>query len=131
MAAGVTCQYLDGSTPAAERTARVDAFQGGAGDVFLISLKAGGVGLNLVAADHVIHLDPWWNPATLAQASDRAHRIGQTRSVTVIRLVAQGTIEEAILALHTAKRDLADDLLAETDAAARLSADDLLTLLRG
>ena len=83
------------------------AFQAGDGDVFLISLKAGGTGLNLTAADYVIHLDPWWNPAVEDQASDRAHRIGQTRPVTIYRLVAADTIEAKILELHAAKRDLA------------------------
>ncbi|HSA47031.1 MAG TPA: DEAD/DEAH box helicase [Candidatus Competibacteraceae bacterium] len=84
---GIVYQYLDGSTPALERKQRVDAFQAGRGDVFLISLKAGGLGLNLTAADYVIHMDPWWNPAVEGQASDRAHRIGQQRPVTIYRLV--------------------------------------------
>ena len=78
---------------------------------FLISLKAGGVGLNLTAADYVIHMDPWWNPAAEDQASDRAHRIGQTRPVTIYRLVTKGTIEEQVVALHHHKRDLAERLL--------------------
>ncbi|MFM2429021.1 MAG: hypothetical protein RLZZ511_234, partial [Cyanobacteriota bacterium] len=81
----ISYQYLDGSTPAKERKKRVDAFQAGEGDVFLISLKAGGTGLNLTAADYVIHMDPWWNPAVEDQASDRAHRIGQQRPVTIYR----------------------------------------------
>jgi len=129
-ARGVSSQYLDGGTPAAEREARVKAFQGGVGDVFLISLKAGGTGLNLTAADHVFHLDPWWNPAAEDQATDRAHRIGQTKPVTVMRLIAEGTIEEAILALHEEKRDLATSLLSEADGAAALSTEQLLGLLR-
>jgi SNF2 family DNA or RNA helicase len=129
-ARGVSMQYLDGQTPPAERQARVEAFQRGEGDVFLISLKAGGTGLNLTAADHVIHLDPWWNPAVEDQATDRAHRIGQTRPVTVSRLVSEGTLEEAILALHAEKRELADSLLSEADGAAALSPDQLLALLR-
>ena len=104
----VAYQYLDGSTPAKERQVRVDAFQSGQGDVFLISLKAGGTGLNLTAADYVIHMDPWWNPAVEDQASDRAHRMGQKRPVTIYRFVCRGTIEERILELHTRKRDLAD-----------------------
>ncbi len=99
-------RYLDGSTPMQERKLRVDAFQAGDGDVFLISLKAGGTGLNLTAADYVIHMDPWWNPAVEDQASDRAHRIGQTRPVTIYRLVAQQTIEEKIVDLHKTKRAL-------------------------
>lgn len=88
--------YLDGRTPARQRQRRVDAFQAGEGELFLISLKAGGKGLNLTGADYVIHLDPWWNPAVEDQATDRAHRIGQTRPVTVYRLVAQRTIEEQL-----------------------------------
>lgn len=128
---GVSHQYLDGGTPARERKARVDAFQRGEGDVFLISLKAGGAGLNLTAADYVIHLDPWWNPAVEDQASDRAYRMGQQRPVTVYRLVAENTIEERIVALHAQKRDLADSLLEGGDASARLDADALLALLRG
>jgi len=127
---GFSVQYLDGQTPPAERQARVEAFQRGEGDVFLISLKAGGTGLNLTAADHVIHLDPWWNPAVEDQATDRAHRIGQTRPVTVSRLVSQGTIEEAILALHAEKRELAASLLSEADGAAALTPEQLLALLR-
>jgi superfamily II DNA or RNA helicase/tetratricopeptide (TPR) repeat protein len=126
----VAYQYLDGGTPAAERKRRVDAFQAGRGDVFLISLKAGGLGLNLTAADYVIHMDPWWNPAVEDQASDRAHRIGQQRPVTIYRLVAQGTIEEKIVALHHQKRDLADRLLEGTEASGRISAEELLELLR-
>jgi SNF2 family DNA or RNA helicase len=126
----ISYQYLDGSTPATERQSRVSAFQSGQGELFLISLKAGGVGLNLTAADYVIHMDPWWNPAVEDQASDRAHRIGQQRPVTVYRLVAAHTIEEKIVALHGQKRDLADSLLEGTEAAARVSADDLLELLK-
>ena len=128
--AGIAFQYLDGSTPARTRSERIAAFQAGQGDVFLISLKAGGVGLNLTAADYVIHMDPWWNPAAEDQASDRAHRIGQTRPVTVYRLVAKGTIEEQIVALHRHKRDLAERLLEGADAPARLDAGELLELLR-
>ena len=126
----VAYQYLDGSTPAKERAKRVAAFQAGQGDVFLISLKAGGVGLNLTAADYVIHMDPWWNPAAEDQASDRAHRIGQTRPVTIYRLVTKSTIEEQIVELHHRKRDLADLLLEGADAPARLNAEELLDLLR-
>ncbi|MDS4032212.1 MAG: DEAD/DEAH box helicase [Candidatus Contendobacter sp.] len=126
----VAYQYLDGSTPANERKRSVDAFQAGRGDVFLISLKAGGLGLNLTAADFVIHMDPWWNPAVEDQASDRAHRIGQQRPVTIYRLVAQGTIEEKIVALHHQKRDLAEQLLEGTGTGGRISAEDLLRLLQ-
>jgi len=126
---GISYQYLDGSTKASDRRKRVQAFQAGEGDVFLISLKAGGTGLNLTAADYVIHLDPWWNPAVEDQASDRAHRIGQQRPVTIYRLVASGTIEEKIVDLHRHKRDLADSLLAGADAGGKLSTDALLDLM--
>ena len=127
---GVTYQYLDGATPMLERKKRVDAFQAGDGEVFLISLKAGGMGINLTAADYVIHMDPWWNPAVEDQASDRAHRMGQLRPVTIYRLVARHTIEESIVDLHKHKRDLADSLLEGSDAAARLSAGDMLNMLQ-
>jgi superfamily II DNA or RNA helicase len=127
----IAYQYLDGSTPPTERQKRIDAFQAGEGDLFLISLKAGGTGLNLTAADYVIHLDPWWNPAVEDQASDRAHRIGQLRPVTVYRLVTEGTVEEKIVKLHEQKRDLADSLLNGTDAGGRMSAEDLLDLIKG
>ncbi len=123
-------QYLDGQTPPKTRQKRIDAFQNGEGDLFLISLKAGGLGLNLTAADYVIHMDPWWNPAVEDQASDRAHRIGQTRPVTIYRLVTADTIEEKIVQLHHAKRDLADSLLEGTDTAHTLTADELIDLLR-
>ncbi len=122
-------QYLDGSTPARDRKSRVDAFQAGQGDVFLISLKAGGTGLNLTAADYVIHMDPWWNPAVEDQASDRTHRIGQQRPVTIYRLVAQHTIEEKIVDLHKHKRDLADSLLEGTDMSGKVSTTELLRLI--
>jgi len=123
--------YLDGSTPSRERDRQVEAFQAGTGDLFLISLKAGGVGLNLTAADYVVHMDPWWNPAVEDQASDRAHRMGQTRPVTIYRLIAKGTVEEPILALHHRKRAIADDLLSGADVAAKLTAEELAELLRG
>ena len=128
---GISYQYLDGSTPVGQRKKRVEAFQAGVGDIFLISLKAGGQGLNLTAADYVIHMDPWWNPAVEDQASDRAHRIGQQRPVTIYRLVAKDTIEESIVELHRTKRDLADTLLEGADMSGRLSGDELLKLLRG
>ena len=127
---GIVYQYLDGATPMLQRQQRVDAFQRGEGDVFLISLKAGGMGINLTAADYVIHMDPWWNPAVEDQASDRAHRMGQMRPVTIYRLVARHTIEESIVALHRHKRDLADSLLEGTDMAARMSAGDMLQMLQ-
>ncbi len=127
---GIAYQYLDGSTPARTRKKSVDAFQAGEGDVFLISLKAGGTGLNLTAADYVIHLDPWWNPAVEDQASDRAHRIGQQRPVTIYRMVLAGTIEEKILELHATKRDLAESLLEGTDRSGKLSTEELLRLIK-
>ena len=129
-AMGVQYQYLDGSTPAHKRQEAVDAFQRGEGELFLISLKAGGTGLNLTAADYVLHLDPWWNPAVEDQATDRAHRIGQVRPVTVYRLVAKDTIEEQILALHDEKRELIAGVLDGADRAGKLSTDDLVKLIR-
>jgi len=127
---GISYQYFDGSTTQKERKKRVDAFQAGESDIFLISLKAGGLGLNLTAADYVIHMDPWWNPAVEDQASDRAHRIGQKRPVTVYRLVVKDTIEEKIVALHQKKRDLADSLLGGADMSGKMSANELLRLIK-
>ena len=126
----VSYRYLDGNTPARERQAQVKAFQAGQGDLFLISLKAGGLGLNLTAADYVIHMDPWWNPAVEDQASDRAHRIGQQRPVTIYRLVAKNTIEEKIVRLHQEKRALADSLLEGTNTSNTITAADLLKLIK-
>ena len=105
---GVQTLYLDGETKPAKRQELCDRFNGGEGRVFLISLKAGGTGLNLTGADLVIHYDPWWNPATEDQATDRAHRIGQTRDVDVIRLIAQDTIEEKVTDLSRRKRAIFD-----------------------
>ncbi len=127
---GIDYQYLDGSTPGKKRTESVNAFQNGEGDVFLISLKAGGTGLNLTEADYVLHLDPWWNPAAEDQASDRAHRIGQQRPVTVYRFVSEGTIEEQIIALHKEKRDLADQILSGTGKAGKLGVAEILDLIK-
>ena len=129
--AGIAYQYLDGATPPAERTRRVDAFQAGAGDLFLVSLKAGGFGLNLTVADYVVIADPWWNPAAEDQASGRAHRIGQQRPVTVYRLVSKGTLEERIVALHRNKRELADSVLEGGEAGGALKAEELVELMRG
>lgn len=130
--AGISYQYLDGSTPAAERTRRVAAFQSGVGDLFLISLKAGGFGLNLTAADYVVITDPWWNPAAEDQAMGRAHRMGQLRPVTVYRLVSKGTLEERIIELHHDKRALAEGILADNGEAAILpSSTELIALMRG
>jgi len=107
---GVRYEYLDGST--VDRQARVKSFESDADcKLFLISLKAGGVGLNLVAADYVFLLDPWWNPAVEAQAIDRTHRIGQTRNVFAYRLIARDTVEEKVLALQESKRRLADAVI--------------------
>ncbi len=129
-ARGVKHGRLDGTVAQAERARRVAAFQAGeGGDVFLVSLRAGGTGLTLTAADTVLHLDPWWNPAVEDQASDRAHRIGQTMPVTVYRLVAEGTVEERVLALHAQKRALLDQVLEGTDASAGLPVEDLAALL--
>ncbi len=128
---GISYQYLDGSTPLPQRDKAIRAFQGGEGDLFLISLKAGGFGLNLTAADYVLHLDPWWNPAVEDQASDRAHRIGQQRPVTIYRLVAEDTIEEKIVKLHADKRELADSLLDGTEVSGKLNAEELLALIKG
>jgi SNF2 family DNA or RNA helicase len=91
----------------------VDEFERGVADVFLISLKAGGTGLNLVSADAVIHYDPWWNPAAQDQATDRAYRIGQKRPVFVYNLVTAGSVEERMLALQQRKRELAQSVLAQ------------------
>jgi SNF2 family DNA or RNA helicase len=116
-------QMLTGQTPARERSALVARFQGGDVPVFLISLKAGGVGLNLTAADTVIHYDPWWNPAAETQATDRAHRIGQQQSVFVYRLICTGTVEEKIHALQARKADLAQAVLDNGGATQRLRFD--------
>jgi superfamily II DNA or RNA helicase len=128
--AGLKYQYLDGATPAAARSERVAAFQRGEADLFLISLKAGGFGLNLTAADYVVIADPWWNPAAEDQAMGRAHRIGQQRPVTVYRLVTAGSVEERIVALHQDKRELAEGLLAGQDSASPLAAGELIDLLK-
>ncbi len=122
-------QYLE-ARRRADPAKRIDAFQNGDGEFPDLAERPAGLGLNLTAADYVIHMDPWWNPAVEDQACDRAHRIGQTRPVTVYRLVAAETIEEKIVQLHHAKRHLADSLLEGTDAAGALTADDLLNLLR-
>jgi SNF2 family DNA or RNA helicase len=119
---------LDGSTR--DRAGVVHRFQDDTGPpVMLVSLRAGGTGLNLTAADHVFLLDPWWNPAVEDQAADRAHRIGQERPVFVTRLVAEDTVEERILALQQQKRMLAAVVLDSAEQAATLTRDDLLALL--
>ncbi|MCU0682084.1 MAG: DEAD/DEAH box helicase [Polyangiaceae bacterium] len=126
---GIDFLYLDGGTPRPERGELVRAFQEGRAPFFLISLKAGGFGINLTAATNVILLDPWWNPAVEDQASDRAHRPGQDRPVTIYRLVAMGTIEEMMLTLHDRKRALAAEVLEGKEGAGKLSTQDLLGLL--
>jgi SNF2 family DNA or RNA helicase len=108
---GIEYLYLDGSTPGRERRELVRDFNAGRGDVFLISLKAGGTGLNLTGADTVIHFDPWWNPAVEDQATDRAHRIGQDKVVHVMKLITRGTIEEKIFALQQKKKELIDTVI--------------------
>jgi SNF2 family DNA or RNA helicase len=122
-------EYLDGKTR--DRRERVDRFQRDPGcPLFLISLKAGGLGLNLTAADYVFILDPWWNPAVEAQAVDRAHRIGQKRRVFAYRLIARNTVEEKILELQRDKKKLAEAIIsADNSLISRLTADDLQWLL--
>jgi SNF2 family DNA or RNA helicase len=124
---GFTCQYLDGETPLAARQKSVEDFQRGEGDFFLISLKAGGTGLTLTAANYVILADPWWNPAVEAQAADRVHRIGQKEAVTVYRMIVSDTVEEKIVALHESKRSMSEDILENAQSTA-LSTGELLAL---
>jgi len=121
--------YLDGSVPVRQRDQLVQQFQHGDCPVFLISLKAGGLGLNLTGANYVIHLDPWWNPAIEQQATDRAYRIGQRQNVTVYHLISQHTIEEKILRLHQTKRNLADAMLEGTNESHKLTSKDLLAMI--
>ena len=129
-AAHVTWFQLTGRTSKEARERLVRRFQAGEADVFLVSLKAGGVGLNLTAADVVIHYDPWWNVAAQDQATDRAYRIGQRRDVSVMRLVVEGTVEEKIVRMQEAKRDLAASVLdGEEVRSLLLTRDDLLALL--
>jgi SNF2 family DNA or RNA helicase len=118
-------------TPKA-RQAAVDRFQAGPDiPIFLLSLKAGGTGLNLTGADTVVHFDPWWNPAAEAQATDRAHRIGQQRVVTSYKLIVAGTVEEKVLALQAEKRALLAGVFEASDAVAtQLSLGDLKALLK-
>jgi SNF2 family DNA or RNA helicase len=123
---GITHQFLHGGTPVRSRDAMVAAFQAGQAPVFLLSLKAGGTGLNLTRADHVIHLDRWWNPAVEDQATDRAYRIGQDKPVQVHRMVTRGTIEERIAELLSRKRALADAVLARGETAFTELGDDEL-----
>jgi SNF2 family DNA or RNA helicase len=128
---GLAYCYLDGSTPQKQRQLEVDRYQNSPDiPVFLISLKAGGTGLNLTGADTVVHFDPWWNPAVEAQASDRAHRIGQTKVVTSYKLICTGTVEEKVMAMQETKRRLLADVFEASDAAnSKLSLADLRDLL--
>jgi SNF2 family DNA or RNA helicase len=121
--------YLDGSTT--DRMTQVDRFQEDESiPVFLISLKAGGTGLNLTAADVVVHFDPWWNPAAEAQATDRAHRIGQDKQVNVYKFITSGTVEEKVLELQKGKRKLLEQVFDESEAAnLKLSVQDLRELI--
>jgi SNF2 family DNA or RNA helicase len=128
-AEGVVYEYLDGRTR--DRAAKVERFQNDADcKLFLVSLKAGGVGLNLTAAEYVYLLDPWWNPAVEAQAIDRTHRIGQERPVFAYRLIARDTVEEKVLELQKSKRDLADAIIGADNSLIRdLKREDLELLL--
>ena len=126
---GIAYQYLDGKTR--DRQAPVERFQNDPDcKLFLISLKAGGQGLNLTAAEYVFLLDPWWNPAVESQAIDRAHRIGQTRRVFAYRLITRDTVEEKVLELQSTKRDLADAIVnADNSVLRNITSDDLKLLL--
>ena len=128
-AAGLGFCYLDGSSK--DRMAQVDRFQEDESVlVFLISLKAGGTGLNLTGADVVVHFDPWWNPAAEAQASDRAHRIGQEKQVTVYKMITSATVEEKVLQLQQGKRKLLEKVFEESEAAnMSLGVEDLRELI--
>ncbi|MDQ1725653.1 MAG: hypothetical protein QOG52_2681, partial [Frankiaceae bacterium] len=127
---GIGAQLLHGGTPVHKRDEMVQRFQNGEVPIFLLSLKAAGTGLNLTRADHVVHFDRWWNPAVEEQATDRAHRIGQTKSVQVHRLIAEGTVEDRIAAMLASKRELADAVLHSGEAAlTELSDADLSELV--
>ena len=127
---GISYFLITGETPKQKRQELVKQFNEGQVPIFLISLKAGGVGLNLTGADVVIHYDPWWNQAVQNQATDRAHRIGQTKKVTVYKLIARNTIEEKIQKLQDAKRNLADQIIGgEMGQLGSMSKEDILELL--
>ncbi|MBQ9010631.1 MAG: SWF/SNF helicase family protein, partial [Clostridia bacterium] len=127
---GIETYKIIGSTPKEKRISLVRQFNENEVPVFLISLKAGGTGLNLTGADVVIHYDPWWNLAAQNQATDRAHRIGQTRQVTVFKLILKNTIEERIMALQDAKKDLAEAILeGKRESLMSMSAEELMALL--
>ena len=130
IAAGISFYKITGSTPKEKRVELVEKFNNNDVPIFLISLKAGGTGLNLTGADVVIHYDPWWNVAAQNQATDRAHRIGQKSVVTVYKLIIKNTIEEKILQMQEAKKKLADDILSSDGiASSAINRDELLELL--
>ena len=130
--AGITYYKITGETPKQKRVEMVNAFNTDEIPVFLISLKAGGTGLNLTGADVVIHYDPWWNQAAQNQATDRAHRIGQTKTVSVYKLIMKGTIEEKIVKMQESKKDLADAILSgENGGISHMSKEELMELLQG
>ena len=123
---------ITGETPKQKRVEMVNIFNSDDTPVFLISLKAGGTGLNLTGADVVIHYDPWWNQAAQNQATDRAHRIGQTKAVSVYKLIVKGTIEEKIVKMQESKKDLADAILnGENGSITQMSKEELMELLEG
>lgn len=128
---GIQYMYLDGSTDVMKRGKLVEDFNKGIGEVFLISLRAGGTGLNLTGADTVIHFDPWWNPAVEEQATDRAHRIGQENTVQVIKLITKGTIEEKIFQLQEEKKEMIDRVITEGETlVSKLSEEEILSLFK-
>ena len=127
---GIEYLYMDGSTPMGQRETIISDFQSGKTPVFVCSLKAGGVGINLTAANYVFLLDPWWNPAVEQQAMDRAYRIGQTRDVTVIRMISYHTIEEKVIRLQEQKKSLSDSVLEGTSGTASLTYEDIKEMLR-
>ena len=130
--ASISFYTITGATPKEKRLQLVKSFNDGHVPVFLISLKAGGVGLNLTGADVVIHYDPWWNLAAQNQATDRAHRIGQTKKVTVYKMIARHSIEEKILQLQETKRDLAEQIIGNAGGElGRMDKEELLALLDG
>ena len=126
---GIPFLYLDGATPLEQRAELVQRFQNGESQMFLISLKAGGLGLNLTAANYVILLDPWWNPSIEEQAIDRAYRIGQTQDITVIRMLAEHTIEQKIVRLQDKKRNISDHILHGTGTSNTLTYEEIVEMV--
>ena len=124
--------YLDGSTPSFERTEMSKLFNSGEKDVFLISLKAGGTGLNLTGADVVIHFDPWWNPAVMEQASDRAYRFGQIKNVQVFYLVTKDSVEEKIIVLQEKKKELIKSIISDSGEIIidKMTKEDIIEIFR-